>query len=175
MLSRIVGKLEHAGLLHRRPDPDDGRAARVEPSPQAGAELQPPRQRAERTRLLADRLATLPTAARARPCWPRCRPSKRSPPARSPRAPVGPPLIGTLPAARPSPRWPTRTTGCWFAGQSVSLAGTWMQMIAQSWLVLELTCSGTAIGAGRRAADAADAAARARTPASSRTGWTSAG
>jgi MFS family permease len=34
----------------------------------------------------------------------------------------------------------------WFAGQSVSLAGTWMQMIAQSWLVLELTGSGTAIG-----------------------------
>jgi len=34
----------------------------------------------------------------------------------------------------------------WFAGQSVSLAGTWMQMIAQSWLVLELTSSGTAIG-----------------------------
>ena len=34
----------------------------------------------------------------------------------------------------------------WFGGQSVSLAGTWMQMIAQSWLVLELTGSGTAIG-----------------------------
>lgn len=34
----------------------------------------------------------------------------------------------------------------WFGGQSVSLAGTWMQMVAQSWLVLELTGSGTAIG-----------------------------
>jgi MFS family permease len=34
----------------------------------------------------------------------------------------------------------------WFGGQSISLAGTWMQMIAQSWLVLELTGSGTAIG-----------------------------
>lgn len=34
----------------------------------------------------------------------------------------------------------------WFGGQSVSLAGTWMQMIAQAWLVLELTGSGTAIG-----------------------------
>lgn len=33
-----------------------------------------------------------------------------------------------------------------FAGQSVSLIGTWMQRIAQSWLVLQLTGSGTAIG-----------------------------
>jgi MFS family permease len=32
------------------------------------------------------------------------------------------------------------------AGQSISLAGTWMQSIAQSWLVLELTHSATALG-----------------------------
>ena len=32
-------------------------------------------------------------------------------------------------------------------GQAVSLAGTWMQTIAQSWLVLQLTNSPTAIGA----------------------------
>jgi len=32
-------------------------------------------------------------------------------------------------------------------GQAVSLAGTWMQTIAQSWLVLELTSSPTAVGA----------------------------
>ena len=32
MMSRIVGKLEDAGLLHRRPDPDDRRAALVEPT-----------------------------------------------------------------------------------------------------------------------------------------------
>ena len=32
-------------------------------------------------------------------------------------------------------------------GQAVSLAGTWMQMIAQSWLVLELTGSAAALGA----------------------------
>lgn len=31
-------------------------------------------------------------------------------------------------------------------GQAISLAGTWMQMIAQSWLVLELTGSATALG-----------------------------
>ncbi|GAA2244112.1 MULTISPECIES: MFS transporter [Kitasatospora] len=34
----------------------------------------------------------------------------------------------------------------YFAGQSVSLIGTWMQAVAQSWLVLELTGSGTVLG-----------------------------
>jgi MFS family permease len=33
-----------------------------------------------------------------------------------------------------------------FLGQSVSLVGTWMQSVAQSWLVLQLTGSGTALG-----------------------------
>jgi MFS family permease len=33
-----------------------------------------------------------------------------------------------------------------FIGQSVSLVGTWMQSVAQSWLVLQLTGSGTALG-----------------------------
>lgn len=34
----------------------------------------------------------------------------------------------------------------YFYGQGISLAGTWMQTVAQSWLVLELTHSGTAVG-----------------------------
>jgi MFS family permease len=34
-----------------------------------------------------------------------------------------------------------------FPGQVMSLTGTWMQTVAQSWLVLELTGSGTALGA----------------------------
>ncbi len=34
----------------------------------------------------------------------------------------------------------------YFTGQSISLAGTWMQMTAQSWLVLELTHSSTRLG-----------------------------
>ena len=64
MLSRIVGKLEDAGLLHRRPDPDDRRAALVEPT-DAGRELQR-RVREERTRLLAEHLADLPDGLRRR-------------------------------------------------------------------------------------------------------------
>ena len=34
----------------------------------------------------------------------------------------------------------------YFIGQSFSLAGTWMQAVAQSWLMLHLTGSGTALG-----------------------------
>ena len=34
----------------------------------------------------------------------------------------------------------------YFAGQLVSLSGTWMQSVAQAWLVLDLTGSGTALG-----------------------------
>jgi MFS family permease len=34
----------------------------------------------------------------------------------------------------------------YMSGQSISLVGTWMQTVAQSWLVLELTHSGTALG-----------------------------
>jgi MFS family permease len=34
----------------------------------------------------------------------------------------------------------------YFASQIISFSGTWMQMVAQSWLVLQLTGSGTALG-----------------------------
>ncbi|HLT97384.1 MAG TPA: MFS transporter [Acidimicrobiia bacterium] len=34
----------------------------------------------------------------------------------------------------------------YFVGQVVSVSGTWMQRVAQSWLVLELTGSGSAVG-----------------------------
>jgi MFS family permease len=34
----------------------------------------------------------------------------------------------------------------YFAGQSISLVGTWMQLVAQSWLVLQLSGSGTVLG-----------------------------
>ena len=34
----------------------------------------------------------------------------------------------------------------YFTGQAISLTGSWMQIVAQSWLVLHLTGSGTALG-----------------------------
>ena len=61
----------------------------------------------------------------------------------------------------------------YFAGQAVSLVGTWMQTVAQAWLVLELTGSGTALGPGHRRPVPADPAARARTAGCWPTGSTS--
>ena len=40
----------------------------------------------------------------------------------------------------------TRNYRIFIAGQVVSLSGTWMQSVAQAWLVLRLTGSGTALG-----------------------------
>jgi DNA-binding MarR family transcriptional regulator len=57
MLSRIVGKLDDAGLISRIPHPDDGRAALVQVTT-AGRQLHQ-RVQAQRTELLADRLARL--------------------------------------------------------------------------------------------------------------------
>lgn len=34
----------------------------------------------------------------------------------------------------------------YYAGQAISISGTWMQSVAQAWLVLQLTNSGTALG-----------------------------
>ena len=58
MLSRIVAKLEEAGLLRRRTDPADGRAVLVEVTDLGRAEQL--RLRAERTELLAARLTAMP-------------------------------------------------------------------------------------------------------------------
>jgi DNA-binding MarR family transcriptional regulator len=58
MLSRVVGKLEDAGLIQRRGDEADRRAVRVEITP-AGAQLRG-QLLAQRSALLAERLAELP-------------------------------------------------------------------------------------------------------------------
>ncbi len=58
MLSRLVGKLEGAGLLRRIPGVDDRRSVVVQITT-AGARLHR-RLRRERTRLFADRLTILP-------------------------------------------------------------------------------------------------------------------
>ena len=49
-------------------------------------------------------------------------------------------MKGTFAALR------VRNFRLYFVGQAVSLVGTWMQSVALSWLVLELTHSGTMIG-----------------------------
>ena len=44
----------------------------------------------------------------------------------------------------------------YFAGQLVSLSGNWMQMVAEMWLILELTGSGVAVGVTAGASVPAD-------------------
>lgn len=68
-------------------------------------------------------------------------PVNRAGPEHRPRPPSGPRLSGTFGALR------SRNYQLWFAGQSISLAGTWMQSVAQGWVVYELTRSQFALGA----------------------------
>ena len=54
---------------------------------------------------------------------------------------------GRVPRSGPDVRCPGGAEFLWYlAGQSVSLTGTWMQVVAQSWLVLQLTGSGALLG-----------------------------
>ena len=128
MLSRIVGKLEDAGLLHRaRPIRTTG-APPSSSRPTAGRELQR-RVREERTRLLAEHLASAPGRARRRSARRAARPrgARHGAPHRA--TPEGPRLTTLAGVGRqtfsslanPNYRRYTR-------GQAVSLAGTWMQI-----------------------------------------------
>jgi DNA-binding MarR family transcriptional regulator len=63
MLSRVVAKLEEAGLIRRHVDPNDRRAALVEVT-ESGARLRS-RLLAERSQLLSERLAGLPAGSSA--------------------------------------------------------------------------------------------------------------
>ena len=58
MLSRVVKALDERGLVSRRPDPDDLRAARVAATPEGEAVAN--RVRAQRTQVLSDTLSGLP-------------------------------------------------------------------------------------------------------------------
>ena len=62
--TRVVCKLEDAGLVRRRPDPNDGRVSRVELSPAGRRQLDTGRTR--RTAWLATRLRELPPEDLAR-------------------------------------------------------------------------------------------------------------
>ena len=138
LLSRVLGHLEEAGLVDARRGP--------------------------RGRPLHPRLAHRAGAAAARAP---ARPARRAPGGR-PGGPARPiawrPCATALPALedagaeeeRPMIARAGRTDTFaalstpnyrrYFAGQAVSLVGTWMQTVAQGWLVLELTGSGTALG-----------------------------
>jgi len=53
-------------------------------------------------------------------------------------------LTDRLPATFASLRYPNYRR--WFIGQALSLMGTWMQSVAQGWLVYQLTGSKLALG-----------------------------
>ena len=157
---RVISELAADGLLER-----DLRRARppcawVRATP-AGRRLAE-RMRRERTEAVDRRAGR----AGAPPSGGRRRRAARAGGAR--RASSGPPRMSRI-GARPLPPFgASRTTFAalavpnyrrYYGGQAISLIGTWMQMTAQSWLVLTLTHSGTALGVGDRPADAAGAAA----------------
>jgi DNA-binding MarR family transcriptional regulator len=58
MLSRVVAKLDDAGLIRRQPDPDDGRAARVQVT--VAGQAMHTRLQQERTDVLTAMLRALP-------------------------------------------------------------------------------------------------------------------
>jgi DNA-binding MarR family transcriptional regulator len=58
MLSRVVGKLDSFGLIHRLRDPEDFRAARVEVTPEGEQAYH--RIAAQRAAILSERVAGLP-------------------------------------------------------------------------------------------------------------------
>ncbi len=63
MLSRVVGKLDSSGLVRRRRDPDDYRAALVEVTPDGEEAWQ--RISAERTKIISECVACLPAEQEA--------------------------------------------------------------------------------------------------------------
>ena len=62
-------------------------------------------------------------------------------------------MVDTAPEATPEPKWPDafralrhRNYQLFFAGQLISLIGTWMNQVAESWLVYRLTGSALLLG-----------------------------
>ena len=134
--TRIVAKLEQLGLVSRTADPSDGRASLVATTAEGRALLR--RLRTRKNAYLAKRLRD------ARPRRGRDAGARR----RDPRAPARRGARCRMSAAL------RRSFGSlqipnyrrYFAGQLVSLSGNWMQMVAEMWLILELTGSGVAVG-----------------------------
>jgi MFS family permease len=67
-------------------------------------------------------------------------------PARQPGSLAGPAAAATAAARRMFSSLQVYNYRLYFIGQVISLSGTWMQSVAQAWLVLNLTDSGTAVG-----------------------------
>src|SRR6185312_12406393 len=95
----------------------------------------------------------LPGAAHARPArrGPGDARARRRDPRAGPRgrAPAPRPARGSLMSAAVRRSFDSLSVPNYrryFAGQIVSVSGNWMQMVAETWLMLELTGSGVAVG-----------------------------
>ena len=167
LLSRVVGRLEDDGLVKRSAQEQDRRSYQVSITDAGRALAEGLRH--ERCIALAGRLAAARPVARRnalrRTSGPRSagrsagrRPEglMSTPTADEPQE-LTPSSRQPSPAGRSHPPAATRRTATFaalanpnfrrfFYGQAVSMIGTWMQSVAQSWLVLELTGSGTALG-----------------------------
>ena len=164
-VSRIVTSLEASGRVERIADPSDRRVSRLRATTKAQARAGPGPGRAQR---VPRRTAPDPRRRRARRRA--GRPSRPRAP-RHRRAPMSAVKRG---ARTTFASLGVRNYRLFFVSQVVSVTGTWMQMVAQSWLVLNIT--GSARGARRRhrLPVPADAASSVPTPASSPTASTSA-
>ena len=126
-MTRTVGCLEELGLVTRRPHDTDGRQVVVELTDAAREVIEIDRVR--RDAWLAQRLDEL------EPEEPRAASSRRAA-----ARPVGGRVRSTFAALR------IRNYRLFATGSLVSNVGTWMQRVAQDWLVLALTGSAGALG-----------------------------
>src|SRR4051795_12921710 len=153
--TRILRVLLEAGLIDRTPDPADGRSSLVGVNGAGRERLR--RLRGRKNAYLARRMRDLTdeeveTLERATEILERMRGAARGggraarAGARDPRADAGGrPRVS--PALRHSfNSLEVRNYRRYFAGQLISLSGTWMQTVAAVWVILTLTGSGVAVG-----------------------------
>ena len=135
-VTRVMGRLEEAGLIARAADPD-------RPALLAGEHL-PRRPRAARRRRAPARTPTSPSAStRSTPTTAR----RWTAPPRSSSACSRRTASGERrPVSAPSSHLEVPNYRRYFAGQVISISGNWMQIVAEMWLIVQLTGSGVAVG-----------------------------
>ena len=136
-MTRIVGGLEELGYVTRVVDPADRRVARVTISPAGRQVLH--QSRSMKNAFLAQQLHRLPAGGARRPRGPH----------RAARATGGDGRIVTSLRAAARQTFSslrTRNYRLYFTAQLISVSGTWMQTVAQAWLVLHLTGSSVDLG-----------------------------
>ena len=133
-VTRTLGCLEREGLVERTPDPADGRSSLVSVNAAGRERLR--RLRGRKNAYLARRMRDMPAAdiaalERAAEILEGMLEDERG-------------LSAALRRSFNSLEVPNYRR--YFAGQLISLSGTWMQTVAAIWLILTLTDSGVAVG-----------------------------